>query len=135
VRSHHLFTHYFKFIMKIKSEPVKTVLTISTGFIVVFLITKLQWAIWFSLVVGGAGVFSTFLSKRIDFLWMKLTHLLSFVVPNIILSIVFYVFLVPISMLSKFLRKNDPLILKNRMESTFITTNKAFTKESFEKPW
>ena len=75
--------------MKIKSEPVKTVLTISTGFVGVFLISKMQWVLWLSLVLGIIGIFSPYLSKKVDFLWMKLAYLLSLVVPNIILGIFF----------------------------------------------
>jgi Saxitoxin biosynthesis operon protein SxtJ len=118
-----------------KSEPVKTCLTIAMGFLVVFLVTKGQWALIIALVVGLTGLFSPFLSRQIDFLWMKLTHVLSLIVPNILLGAVFYLFLFPISLLSKLFGKGDPLLLKNNQNSTFTTENKQFGKASFEKPW
>jgi hypothetical protein len=118
-----------------KSEPIKTCLTISMGFLIVFLATKMQWAITLALMVGLIGMFSTFLSKKIDFLWMKLTWVLSLIVPNILLGAVFYLFLFPISMLSRLLGKRDPLLLKNSSSSTFTTMHKEFGKASFEKPW
>ena len=119
----------------LKSEPIKTCLTIAVGFIVVFLATKAQWAIYVSLIVGAIGLFSDYLSQKIDFVWMKLTWVLSLIVPNILLGAIFYLFLFPISMLSKLFGKSDPLLLKNSNSSTFTTEHKEFSKASFEKPW
>lgn len=119
----------------LKTEPVKTCLTIAVGFIVVFLVTKAQWAIYTALIIGGIGVLSDYLSQKIDFLWMKLTWVLSLIVPNILLGAIFYLFLFPISVLSKIFGKSDPLLLKNSNNSTFTTENKEFSKASFEKPW
>lgn len=120
---------------KIKSNPVKTMLTISIGFLVVFIITKVNWVLLVSLIVGLIGMFSTFLSKHIEFLWNKLAWLLGFIVPNILLSIIFYLFLFPIALLSKIFGKKDPFVLKNKTESVFVITNKSFDKKSFEQPW
>ena len=118
-----------------KSEPVKTCLTIAVGFIVVFLSTKGLWALYIALVIGLIGMFSDYLSQKIDYLWMKLTWVLSLIVPKILLGAVFYLFLFPISVLSKLFGKRDPLLLKNGVKSTFVEKNKAFSKQDFEKPW
>ncbi|MCG9909858.1 MAG: SxtJ family membrane protein [Flavobacteriales bacterium] len=118
-----------------KSEPLKTVLTITLGFMAIFLLTGWKWAAGISLGVGIAGLFSAFLAKQIDFLWMKLAHILSLIVPNIILGMVFYVFLFPISLLARAFGKKDPLFLKKPATGTYRTVEKAFDKEGFEKPW
>ncbi|HRG38674.1 MAG TPA: hypothetical protein PK289_09095, partial [Bacteroidia bacterium] len=73
----------------LKSEPLKTVLVIVLGMIVVHLITHAKWALGVSFVIGVLGVSSTFLAKKIDFLWMKLAWILSLIVPNILLSVIF----------------------------------------------
>ena len=120
---------------KAKSEPVKTVLTITLGFIILFVVTKWKWALTVSVFIGLAGLLSTYLANKIDFLWMKLSYLLSLILPNIVFSIIFYLILFPISMLAKVFGQKDKLMLKNNYKSTFIETNKSFSKESFEKPW
>jgi hypothetical protein len=120
---------------KIKSNPVKTMLTISIGFLVIFIITKLNWALLIALVIGLIGLFSSFLSKQIEFLWTKLSLFLGLIVPNILLSAIFYLFLFPIAVLSKIFGKNDSFKLKNNADSVFISSNKEFNKNSFEKPW
>ena len=120
---------------KLKSDPVKTCLTISVGFLVVYLITKAQWPLTVALVVGLIGMLSGFLAKKVDWLWMKLAMVLSFIVPNILLSAVFYLFLFPVALLARLFGKSDPLLLKNSKSSTYKAENKVFEKESFENPW
>ena len=120
---------------KLKSDPVKTCLTISVGFLVVYLITKAQWPLTVALVVGLIGMLSGFLAKKVDWLWMQLARALSFVVPNILLSAVFYLFLFPVALLARLFGKSDPLLLKNSKSSTYKAENKVFEKESFENPW
>lgn len=118
-----------------KSDSTKTILVISVGFIIVFMITKLNWALWVSVSVGLIGIFSKYLSDKIDFLWMKLTWILSLIVPNIIMAIIFYVFLLPISVLSKIFGNKDSLKLRNKSESVYVATEKSFESSSFEKTW
>ncbi len=118
-----------------KTNAAKTVLTISVGFILVYLITKAHWALQVAFIVGLIGVLSDYLSKKIDYLWMKLTWILSMIVPNILLGAVFYLFLFPIALISKVFGKKDNLKLRNKSASVFVETNKTFDKHSFENPW
>ncbi len=122
--------------MKIKkTEPIKTVLTISVGFSVLYLITKWDWTFITALVVGLAGVFSAYLSEKIDFLWMKLSWFLSLIVPNVLLTIIFFLLLFPIALLSRIFGTKDPLNLNNTKGSYFKNSNRQLDKASFEKPW
>ena len=118
-----------------KSEPLKTVLTIAMGFIFVFYATHLKSFILVSFIIGIAGLASDYLAVKIDWLWMKLTYILSLIVPNILLSVIFYVFLFPMALLSRLIGKKDPLMLKKGLKTTFVTVNKSFEKNIFEKSW
>lgn len=117
------------------SNPAKTVLTIVVGFILVYLVTKWKWSLSVAFFVGLAGVLSDFIARQVDFVWMKLTLLLSYIVPNIVLTVIFYVFLFPIAMLTRLFGKKDPLHLKNTASSLFRTNEKVFDKAYFEKHW
>jgi hypothetical protein len=121
--------------MKIKTDTAKTILTISIGFLVIYLFTKWQWAIIVSLIVGLIGVFSDYLSKKIVFLWVKLAWILSLIVPNILLSAVFFLLLFPLAVLSRVFGNKDILKLKRTSGSLFKDCNKHFEKVSFERPW
>jgi hypothetical protein len=120
---------------KQKTDPTKTVLTITVGFIVLYLFTKWNWTISIALAVGLTGLFSTRLSKIIDFLWMKLAMVLNLIMPNVLLSIIFFLFLFPVAVLSRIFGKNDPLNLKDKAGSNFKNSNRSFDKASFEKTW
>lgn len=121
--------------IKPPSNPAKTVLTICLGFMVVYLATKMKWALTTALLVGLAGLFSDFLAKKIEWVWMKLTELLALIVPNILLGAVFYLFLFPVALLARLFGKKDPMMLKNTSATTWVVKEKAFDKPSFEKPW
>lgn len=117
------------------SNPSKTVLTIVVGFILVYLITKMKWSLSVAFFVGLAGVLSDFIAKQIDFVWMKLTLVLSYIVPNIVLTLIFYLFLFPIALLTKIFGKKDPMHLKNTASTLFVHHEKVFDKAYFEKHW
>ena len=121
--------------MKTKSNPIKTVLTITVGFIVVFLITKWQWSLTVALIIGIAGLFSDFFATKIDWLWMKLTWVLSLIIPNILLSLIFFLFLFPVALLMKLTGKKNFLQLKNEGNTTWIEQTKIFNVKSMENPW
>lgn len=119
----------------IKSNPPKTILTITVGFLFIYLLSDAQWSLILSFTIGSVGILSPFLSKKIEFIWFKLAWLLGLFVPKIILSSVFYLMLTPISTLRKLFSKADPLNLKSNKSSLFQTTEKTFTAKSFENPW
>jgi hypothetical protein len=118
-----------------KTEPLKTVLVITLGMLVVYLVFKANWALYTALIIGLAGTFSPYLAKQIDFLWMKLTWLLSMIVPNLLLTAIFFLFLTPIAWLSRIFGEKNPLNLKNPGDSLFKECVRQYDKKSFERPW
>jgi hypothetical protein len=118
-----------------KNNSVKTVLTISVGFGIVFLLTDLSWSLYTSVIVGVIGLISNKLAQTIDFLWMKLAKVLSLIIPNILLTAIFYLFLYPISILSKIFVSKDTLQLKNKKDSVWVDKTHQIEKVSFEKMW
>jgi hypothetical protein len=120
---------------KFKTDPVKTVLVITTGFLIIYFITDAYWTLILAAVIGMMGVFSDYLASKINYLWMKLAWILSFIIPNILLSAIFFLILFPMSILSKVFGERDPLHLKNSSASVYKETNKKFEKKTFEQPW
>jgi hypothetical protein len=120
--------------MKKKDTSKTTMFTIAAGFLILFLLYKLQWALFVSLGISVVGVSSDYLSKKIEWLWLGLAKILGYVMPNILLSLIFFVFLLPVALLSR-LSKTDPLMLSSKQKSFFIEVNKTFDKNYFEKPW
>lgn len=118
-----------------KSTPVKTVLIITVGVTAIGLIADIKWVIVIALSIGLLGSISDYLAGKIDWMWMKLAWLLSLVVPNILLSIIFFLFLWPIASLSRLARHNDLLSLKNTGNTLFKQREKSYSPSDFEKLW
>ncbi len=109
-------------------------LVIATGFIGIFLIFSVEWAVWVSLAVGLAGSFSGWLSRKTEFVWMQIAKILGYIIPNVILTAIFFLILFPLSILYRLFNK-DPLMLKPGYPSFFIDIGKEISKESFKKTW
>lgn len=110
-------------------------MVMAAGFIAIYLLWDLNWAIYTALTLTLIGSFSSFLSKWIAWLWMKLAWILSLIIPNILLSLVFFLILFPISLVSKLFGNKSQVILKNRRNSFFIDVDKDFEPDTFEKPY
>ncbi len=117
-----------------KPDPNATMLVITVGLLVLYLIFSWQWAVYASLLIGLIGVFSVALSRWIEKGWMALARILSYIVPTIILTVIFYLILFPVSLLSKLFIK-DQLMRKNSYKSMFVDVNRNPDKKSFEKTW
>lgn len=118
-----------------KANYAQTVLVIVLGFLVLHLVFEVDWALRVALIVGILGLLSNQLAKLIHVVWMKLTWLLSLIVPNILLSLVFFIVLTPIAWASRIFGEKNQLQLKNSNSTLFRETNKSFDKASFEKTW
>jgi hypothetical protein len=117
-----------------KDTSKTTMLVISMGFLVIYLVFSWDWAVWVSLGAGITGIVSLWLSQKVEWLWMKLAKVLSFIVPNILLSLVFFLILFPLALLSRLFNK-DPLMLSPKYKSYFIEINREMEKSSFGKTW
>ena len=110
-------------------------LTITVGFLILFLISNSRLPLWIALITGVSGLVSLKLAILIDRAWMWIAKILGYIMPNILLSLIFFLFLFPISLLQKLFSKKDPLQIRGKRDSTFLYRTREFSKESFEKPW
>ena len=121
--------------MNIKSNPSLTVLTIIFGLLVFNYFLDNEIILYVCLFLSGIGVISYKSSVIIEKIWFKVSYLLSQIIPNILLSLIFFLFLTPIALLSKLFKSNTDFNSKNNQNTTFKTQNKSYTKESFERAW
>lgn len=117
-----------------KDTSKSTMLVISIGFLVLYMLFAWQWAVIVSLGVGLMGIISSTLSRKIEWLWMKLARILSYIIPSVLLGIIFYLILFPLSLISKIFTK-DPLMLSNKHNTYFVNIEKPFDKRNMEKIW
>lgn len=118
-----------------QQDRYKTILVIVTGFLIIGWIANL---VWLNYIAGGIAIVSIFFpaaARAIEWAWLKLAAFLGYVNSRILLSIIYFVFLLPIAWISR-LFTNDPLTLRNRKASTlFFNRNHRYTRKDLENIW
>jgi len=74
------------------------------------------------------------LGKLISSAWLKFGEAMSWVMSKIILGLLFYLFVFPLSSLYKLFNK-DLLMLKKKKDSYYVIRNHLFTKKDIQNPW
>jgi hypothetical protein len=121
--------------MKRESEIYKTLLVICAGFIVLYLSFHSVYFLYIGLGIAIISFLSAYAAQLISGLWMKLGVALSYIIPPIIMTLLFFLILTPMAVLQKLFKKNKSFPFTNDSKSTFIEANKLFSKAQFEKPW
>jgi len=131
--------------VKAATDTSKTILVITTGFLVIYVVKSWNgdfwstlnrdWAIWLALIIGILSILSFWIEEKIAWLWLQLGYVLGLIVPKLILSLIFFLVLSPVALLSKVFGKKNALQLKDTQDSLFKTVDKTFDPKSFEKPW
>lgn len=121
--------------MKIKSNPSLTILTIVFGLLILNLFLDKQVIIYLCVVLSGVSVFSIEVARMLEKIWFKASFILSQIIPNILLSIIFFLVLTPLALLSKLFKSKTEFTSRNDHDTIFKTQNKVFDQGSFEKAW
>jgi len=116
-------------------DRYKTILVIVTGLLAIAWIFDLPALVKISLVIGAVSIFIPPAARVIEWAWFKIALGLGWVNSRILLSIIYFVFLMPIAWLSKLFTK-DPLALKKDKRSTlFVTRDHLYTGKDLENIW
>lgn len=118
-----------------KQDPTEAILVITVGFLVISLVSGERWAAIVAVAAGCVGVFSATLSRFVALGWYKLADVLGQIVPNILLSAVFFLVLLPLALLARFFSKNDNLQLRAPEHTGFKDIPGVFDVKTFERPW
>ena len=131
----HLFIHCSDGLSMKSGDTYRTILIIVVGFVVVYLITGWQWSILVALIIGGLSALSLKIAQFIELLWMKLSEVLGLIVPNILLSLIFYLMLTPIAFISRIFNKDALRLKKSEVSLWNQRPDGRIEKKSFERPW
>ena len=93
----------------------------------------LVWKI--AIAVGFFALLIPPVARVIEWAWLKLALGLGWINSRIILTVVYFVFLMPLALIAR-LFTNDPLMLKKKDSSTvYVTRDHKYTKEDLENIW
>ncbi|MEI6277503.1 MAG: hypothetical protein WCP08_16000 [Prolixibacteraceae bacterium] len=116
-------------------KNLETCLVIVTGLLILHVFYEQNSLLIAAILIGLIGVFLEKPASWIAWLWYKIADILGLIVPKIILTLVFFIFLFPISVLSKIFRKNGPDLSKEGKNSTWVIRQHQFVKDDLTKPW
>lgn len=117
-----------------KNKHLGTILVLVAALVVIFLINKNVNLLYAALGLAGIALLIPALSRKIDWVWMKFAELIGAVMNKVILSVVFFVILMPVAFLSRLFRK-DPYKGKRGAGSFFLDRNFTYTAKSLEELW
>lgn len=118
-----------------KTNPTETTLVIILIFLLIYLVSNQELALYAALTVGILGLLFTSVVKALHNFLTCLSLVLGGIVSNILLTIVFFCVLTPLALLAKVFGDKDPLDLRNEEASFFKERNEEIDKEFFKKPW
>lgn len=118
-----------------KNKTYQSILVICIGFLTLYLLWQWKWAVYLSFGVGIVSIISPFLAKQIVAAWELLALGLSYIMPNILLSLLYFLLLTPLALLARVFRKDPPIPHKVPLKSNFKVVNKEFGPSSLENPW
>lgn len=117
-----------------REKQLETCLVIATGLMVIWYFTRKDALIYAAIAVGLIGAFVPALAKWVHWAWYKLAEGMGWVMSKVILTLVFYLFLFPISILYR-LSNKDLLQLKRKTKGYWTERNHAYTAKDLENMW
>jgi hypothetical protein len=116
-------------------DRFKNILVIVTGLLAFSMFFKIDWLAKIALAIGLLSVFIPLAARGIEWIWLKLATMLGWTNSKILLSVIYFGFLLPIALFSRVFT-NDPLTLNGRkVSSLFISRNHTFKKDDLKNVW
>jgi hypothetical protein len=118
-----------------RKKNLETCLVVVTGLLIIFLFKKWDLLLFIAAAIGLIGLFFNKPSSWITWLWYKIGDILGKFVSSVILSITYFIFLFPISLLYR-LTTNDKMKIEKRNRKTmWHERGYSYSKDDLKKPW
>lgn len=118
--------------MRVKA--LETILVLVLALLILYYWKGNGYFLGVAVVLACIGAFIPALAEKIHWLWMKLGEGLGFVTSKIILTIIFFVVLVPVSWLAGIFRK-PVMKMKQGGDSFYKSRNFTYTPKSMQDVW
>ena len=115
-------------------KSLETILVLVAALIIFFWLFNKKIFLLVALFLILIATSSDSLTNKITWAWLKFSELLGKVMSKVILSVVYFVVLLPIAFLYKLTGK-DPLFLKKRIDSYYFERNHQYSKKDIENIW
>lgn len=117
-----------------RKKSLETIVVLMGALLVFYFIFHVELLLYISLGLAVLSIISGWLTDRLAWLWLEMAEGIGYVVSRILLTIIFYLVLTPLGLLSRLFTK-DNLQLKGNRSSYFIERNHRFKPEDLENIW
>jgi hypothetical protein len=117
-----------------KEKQIQTILVIVLAFLLLYFFKRKDIFLILGLLLGIAGLLIPAAARGIYICWSKLSEVLAWISGNVLLTIVFVLFLIPLAFFARrFNRLN--IRFKRSNGSYFKERNHAYVKDDLLNPW
>lgn len=124
---------YLHLILMTREKALETIVVLALGAIVLSFWLEVDAALYVAVGLLSIAVISRSLTWWIGKVWLGFSHYFGMVMNTVIMFVLFYMFLFPISLFQKLFGGNQ--ILKKKEGSYFHKREYLFTIRDIEKPW
>ncbi|HXO75099.1 MAG TPA: hypothetical protein VN824_07700 [Puia sp.] len=120
-------------------KPKETVLVITVGLLLLYLLFKNRVFLYCAVVIGLAGVLSFYLSGKIDWVWNKLSVVMGAVSNRVLLALVFFFVVMPVGLMRRIWKKKRLTYFDKDRTTNFSEPGngreRVFEKKDMENMW
>lgn len=129
--------HLFGILMRRKPphKEYETILVITVGFGLLYAWLEHAVLLYLSVGLGTASLLSPLLRRWIVWVWEKLAFALGYVNSRVLLTLVFYLILTPVALLSRLFSSGHRPSSGEKTTSYFTTRHHTFSPKDMENPW
>lgn len=109
-----------------KLKNTQAILTITVGFLCLYVLFKKPLFLYVSAGIGLVSIFSDYARDGISLIWEKIGHVLGTINGKILLSIVFFLVLTPIALLMRIFGSSQMLLKKGDSKSYYTERNHLY---------
>jgi hypothetical protein len=125
---------YIILMMMQKERSGETVLVIVLGLVVLYWLKRKDALLLSALAIGGVALLVPAAARGIHQGWMKLSQMLGNVSGKVLLTLVYFFVLAPLSLLARWMGKIS-ILKKGAGNTHFKERNHDYTKEDIIHPW
>lgn len=117
-----------------KIKTLETMLILAGALIVFNFIFELKILLYIAVGLILIGAFINPVAVFISKIWLKLSEWIGFIMSKVILTVIFFFFLLPIALLSRLFSKRD-IILKRKNDTYYYLRNHKYDAADLRNPW
>lgn len=120
---------------KNNGDSSKVILTLVVALLVMYHYLNNKHFFTAAVILGLVGILWSWLSDKIAFAWMWLAEWMGKIMSKVILSLVFFLFYTPFSLIYRLLKKNPLDLKRNQSGSIYKVREHTYSPTDIENPW